>query len=439
MPPKRQPTSPAGAVERKRTHVAPTDDLSSLTLHDLTQPIVPTTQQRTLLGFVAKPAPASAAEKPAPVVDWLRAGSLIIGQYRNPPSSNKIACFDLDATLIKVKGNHVFPKSVDDWLLWIDTLPQTLCKLVDDGYKIVIMSNQGGLKNSFDKGNAKAFTKCRMFLEKLEQVAPALGVPLQILAATRNDLYRKPRLGMWHFMERYLNDGLPIDLSQCYYVGDAAGRAHGWKSGLRKDHASTDRKFAENIGIPFYTPEEYFCGEAPAPFSYGTFDPRLIPEQDDTDMEALRPDLSGQEVVVIVGYPASGKSSLAKMQFAKAGYVYVNQDTLKTRTKCVKVCGEALRDGKSVVIDNTNPDRATRKLYIQEAQKVKCPVRCIHYNVGEDVARHNNFYRAYGRLDYHDFIVQNARTSEASAPRTVPDVAYYTYASRFEEPTTDEG
>ena len=37
------------------------------------------------------------------------------------------------------------------------------------------------------------------------------------------------------------------DLAASFFVGDAAGR-HG-------DHASTDRKWALNIGISFWTPE----------------------------------------------------------------------------------------------------------------------------------------------------------------------------------------
>ena len=33
-------------------------------------------------------------------------------------------------------------------------------------------------------------------------------------------------------------------------------------------------KFAENIGLKFYTPEEYFQGEETMPYFYGDFDPK---------------------------------------------------------------------------------------------------------------------------------------------------------------------
>ena len=38
-----------------------------------------------------------------------------------------------------------------------------------------------------------------------------------------------------------------VDKENSFFVGDAAGRAG--------DFASTDRKLAVNIGLPFYTPE----------------------------------------------------------------------------------------------------------------------------------------------------------------------------------------
>jgi bifunctional polynucleotide phosphatase/kinase len=41
--------------------------------------------------------------------------------------------------------------------------------------------------------------------------------------------------------------GVVADLRASFFVGDAAGRAG--------DFASTDRKWARNVGVPFFTPE----------------------------------------------------------------------------------------------------------------------------------------------------------------------------------------
>ena len=64
---------------------------------------------------------------------------------------------------------------------------------------------------------------------------------------------------------------------------------------------------------------------------------------------------STPELVVMVGWPGSGKSTIAQRFMVPKGYVWVNQDTMKTPAKCLKAVEEALANGKSVVVDNTNP------------------------------------------------------------------------------------
>jgi bifunctional polynucleotide phosphatase/kinase len=55
--------------------------------------------------------------------------------------------------------------------------------------------------------------------------------------------------------------------------------------------------------------------------------------------------------------------------------VHINQDTLKTRQKCVKAVEEAVKEGRSCVVDNTNRDKATRKFYVDLAGKEGISVR----------------------------------------------------------------
>ncbi|PPD78067.1 hypothetical protein GOBAR_DD25009 [Gossypium barbadense] len=50
------------------------------------------------------------------------------------------------------------------------------------------------------------------------------------------DPFRKPKPGLWHIMEKHFNSGIPIDMDQSFYVGDAAGRPN--------DHSDADIKFA---------------------------------------------------------------------------------------------------------------------------------------------------------------------------------------------------
>jgi bifunctional polynucleotide phosphatase/kinase len=73
-------------------------------------------------------------------------GSLLYFTTPSAPASSKVAAFDLDGTLINVDGPHVHPKGRHDWKFFTPDIPARLKTLHDQGYKIVIISNQAGLK-----------------------------------------------------------------------------------------------------------------------------------------------------------------------------------------------------------------------------------------------------------------------------------------------------
>jgi bifunctional polynucleotide phosphatase/kinase len=145
-----------------------------------------------------------------------------------------------------------------------------------------------------------------------------------------------------------------IDLANSFYVGDAAGRPHGWKQSMKQDHAASDYKFALNVGMKFHTPEEFFHGEQHGEERYLGFDPRsLTSDSLPLYLPTSTPLVSGtQEMVILVGYPASGKSTFAQFHLESEGYIRVNRDTLKSIEKCRKYARAALAQGQSVVVGN---------------------------------------------------------------------------------------
>ncbi|ORZ03995.1 polynucleotide kinase 3 phosphatase-domain-containing protein [Syncephalastrum racemosum] len=339
-------------------------------------------------------------------------------------TSPKIAAFDLDGTLIATQSGRVHPKDMHDWRWWHPSVPSTLTRLHDDGYRLVVFSNQNGLNSD---------ARVKAFKSKVEAVLGQLSVPVDLLAAMHKDIYRKPMTGMWEYWKTHMHTA-PIDLEQSFYVGDAAGRQDAWKLKEKKDHSAGDRKFAANVGLPFHTPHEYFLDEGKAPFSWGTFIPQDYPETlplFTPSSTPLVPPNPQPELVIFVGYPACGKSSFAKRYLIPKGYVYVNQDMLKTRNRCLAACEKALADKKPVVVDNTNPEAATRKQYIDIAKKARVPVRCFHFVADEHLARHNNYYRAL-----HTHVEAK---EEENKRDIIPDIAYRTFTSRFQEPKTTEG
>lgn len=62
----------------------------------------------------------------------------------------------------------------------------------------------------------------------------------------------------------------------------------------------------------------------------------------------------------------------------------VNRDTLGTKEKCIKVAKEALSTGKSVVIDNTNPDPASRAEFLALVKGSAVTTRCLYMAVSRD-------------------------------------------------------
>ena len=70
---------------------------------------------------------------------------------------------------------------------------------------------------------------------------------------------------------------------------------------------------------------------------------------------------------------------------------------LKSKDKCLKAATEYLKEGDSVVVDNTNPDPDTRKQWVELAQKQGVPVRCVWFRTPLVVCEHNDAVRALNK------------------------------------------
>lgn len=88
----------------------------------------------------------------------------------------------------------------------------------------------------------------------------------------------------------------------------------------------------------------------------------------------------------------SGKSNLSKK--ALPSHIHINQDKLKTKQKCWKLCEESIVKGQSVVIDNQNRSISDREAYVQLSKKYKIPIRAIRINMPKELCFHLNEYRA---------------------------------------------
>jgi len=252
-----------------------------------------------------------------------------------------------------------------------------------------------------------------------------LGFPIQALVAAAENVYRKPNPEMWEYMVANLNGDVEPDPKFSFYCGDAAGRVKDWKKGAKKDFSCSDRKFAANVGVPFFTPNELFLEEsADVTFDWDGVDPAVLCKAVKGKTEPTEYHTKEQEMVITVGLPASGKSTFTKKHFVPHNYVRVNRDTLGTAAKCKKAAREALGEGLSVVIDNTNGPPSARAEFIALAQELDIPVRCFYFTTPKEVAEHLNYVRV--------------RETKGEV-RRIPQVAYNVYKSKFKEPSKSEG
>lgn len=146
--------------------------------------------------------------------------------------------------------------------------------------------------------------------------------------------------------------------------------------------------------------------------------PRVSPE------EIAPPRMEGclMEVVVFVGLQGSGKTTFYRHRFG-ATHVLVSKDLLRNnrrpQRRQMQLIEEALRDGRPVVVDNTNPTVEDRAAIIELARRHEARVVGIHFD-----------------SPFEDCLERNAGRSGKAK---VPTVALLCTRGRMQVPTMQEG
>ena len=134
----------------------------------------------------------------------------------NQKYSTLLSSFDLDGTLIKTKSGKTFPKDQNDWILLFDSIKEKLKNITNT--TIVIFSNQMGI--------SKGHTTDKDIKSKIKDIQKELDIPFIFIASKEDDLFRKPRIGMYEFIENKLET--TFDKKKSFYVGDMAGFNDWW-------------------------------------------------------------------------------------------------------------------------------------------------------------------------------------------------------------------
>lgn len=339
-------------------------------------------------------------------INWVVTSDYILGNYSDKFVGKPIAAFDLDDTIVRPSGGKKFSDGEDDWELIENNIGTKLHNYVKTGYVLVIITNQLGIT----KGKVNINT----WKNKMSNILDELKLDMIIIASLKDNQYRKPRPKLWL---EHLDE---CDMSKSFYCGDAGGlpKRKVGKVQLKKDFSDSDLKFALNLGIEFIHRDELvYCDQKK---EYKVKHTYTFSDEDPYEFEPS----DEKEVILNVGYPASGKTFLSRKIVKKHNYAYINQDMLITHLNCIKAYEAMLKNGMSCIIDNTNLTIANRKHYIDLAKKYKFKVRCLIFDTDLDTCMHNTRYRNY---------ITNGKNE------IIQSVVYYMMRKKYDEPTLNEG
>ena len=309
----------------------------------------------------------------------------------------KVIFADLDHTLITPKGKYVFPKTIDDWKWKNEAVVPKLKAMYNDGYEIVIVSNQKKMSGADVK------TKATLIYDDLQ-------LPFVFISGHSDLYYRKPQLGLWEVLLEYiLLDAKNVDYTQSVFLGDSVA----------------DLYFARNTGIPFIHTDMFFTGVPNKEFA--KIEDKEHPLTNWVSRDAkdiIEPLLSSKKsskrFVIMVGSPASGKSYYSRKLEMEAGYIRINKDDMKTDAAMLKAFDAGLEKGQNILIDGTNATKESRLKWISAARKASYHITIMWMNFPMPVVEFLDNYRI---------------SKNKNQDTHVPAVAMRVYYKKLEEPT----
>lgn len=146
------------------------------------------------------------------------------------------------------------------------------------------------------------------------------------------------------------------------------------------------------------------------------------------------------KIIVMVGLPASGKSTYVKKmltKYSKRGVV-ISRDTMGGVIKdLVPTIEQHIQQKKIVIVDNTNIDKKTRSLFIQLAEKYNIPCECVYVPTPIHICQINALRRMFSK--YNDVFMTGKSTVAQNDHNVFPPAALFSAQKRFEAPTLEEG
>lgn len=194
-----------------------------------------------------------------------------ITDFKNPESGLiKVAFFDADSTLRIAPSGSVSANTPTDVRI-LPNVPETLKMLAENNYLIYIVSNQGGVAS----GNVTCEIADSALHFTAQEIKRLGGTVNGYDFAESSNEMRKPNIGMITKLEEILKkqfgETARIDKINSFMVGDSAfkkedkGKPADERMNLKTlkitkgtHFSNADRLLAQNYGIFFYEPTDFF-------------------------------------------------------------------------------------------------------------------------------------------------------------------------------------
>lgn len=324
-----------------------------------------------------------------------------------PATSPKLLLLDLDGTLITSKsgapaytGEPFGAKGEDDWIFLGPTIPEQLQRFHDEGWTMAIVTNQSNWQVS-----PAPKAKIESVLAKLTEIN---GWAPYCLVATatkkqKDTVYRKPGRGLFDkFMEL---TGSPR-FREIMMCGDAVGPLDPYPPYRWSD---SDRLFAEAIGARFVRPADLLAAPLDPLNFIGAHE---------------------LQIVLMMGNPGSGKSSGSRHIVEKTSghFVHLEQDVVGSKAKMLRAAREALKAGKSPIVDATHGSATNRAPYLLLAAELGVPCKILWF------IRDGRPFNALRPKPVPPRSEEREREWCEFPRERVPPVAYAVYSKHFVEP-----